>query len=271
MIEALQFEFMRNAVFAGVLISIACGIIGTYIVVNKSVFISGGIAHAAYGGIGLGYYLGVEPIIVAIPFSLLSALAMGIIQYRIKQYKDALIGVLWSVGMAVGIIFINLTPGYAPDLMSYLFGSILAVPASGIALMVAVDALIIATMYFLYNNFLALAFDEEYSRALSIPVEPLYLLQLALTALTVVLAMRVVGLILVIALLTIPSAISLQFTSKLKHSMAFSSLLGVVFTLSGLYLSYVFNLASGATIILVAGAGFLLAMLYKKIRTTLRQ
>ena len=266
MLEALQFEFMRNALFAGILVSIACGIIGSYVVVNRTVFISGGIAHAAYGGIGLGYYLGVEPTLIAIPFSLLAAMTMGLIQHRTKQHADTLIGVLWAIGMALGIIFIDLTPGYAADLMSYLFGSILAVPKSSIVMMLVMNIFIILTVYFLYNEFLALSFDREYARVLSVPVEPLYLLQLGLTALTVVLTMRVVGLIMVIALLTIPAAISIQFTSKLHHMMILSSVLGVVFTLTGLYLSYVFNLTSGATIILVAGIGFLLSMIYERIR-----
>jgi len=270
MIEALQFEFMRNAVFAGILVSIACGIIGSYVVVNRTVFISGGIAHAAYGGIGLGYYLGIEPTLMAIPFSLLSALIMGLVHHRTQQHEDTLIGVLWAIGMALGIIFIDLTPGYAADLMSYLFGSILAVPKSSIIMMLVMNAVIILTVYFFYNEFLALSFDEEYARVLSVPVEPLYLLQLALTGLTVVLTMRVVGLIMVIALMTIPAAISIQFTTKLHHTMMLSSFLGVGFTLSGLYFSYIFNLTSGATIILVAGTGFLLSMVYKRARKILQ-
>ena len=264
MLEALQFEFMRNALFAGILVSIACGIIGSYVVINKTVFISGGIAHAAYGGIGLGYFLGVEPIMIAIPFSLGAALIMGLIQHRTRQHADTLIGVLWAIGMAIGIIFIDLTPGYTADLMSYLFGSILAVPKSSIVAMLVMNVIIILTVYFLYNEFLALSFDEEYANILSIPVEPLYLLQLGLTALTVVLTMRVVGLIMVIALLTIPPAISRQFTTKLHRMMILSSVLGILFTLAGLYLSYVFNLTSGATIIMVAGTGFLLSMIYER-------
>lgn len=266
MLEALEFEFMRNALFAGILVSIACGIIGSYVVVNRTVFISGGIAHAAYGGIGLGYYLGVEPTLIAIPFSLLAALIMGFVHHRTRQHADTLIGVLWAIGMALGIIFIDLTPGYAADLMSYLFGSILAVPKSSIVMMLIMNVIIILIVYFFYNEFLALSFDEEYARVLSIPVEALYLLQLGLTALTVVLTMRVVGLIMVIALLTIPPAISRQFTGKLHHMMILSSALGVAFTLSGLYLSYVFNLTSGATIILVAGIGFLLSMVCERIQ-----
>ncbi len=266
MLEALQFEFMRNAVFAGVLVSIACGVIGSYVVVNRMVFISGGIAHAAYGGIGLGYFLGLEPILMAIPFSLMAALIMGLIQHRTRQNSDTLIGVLWAIGMAIGIIFIDLTPGYTTDLMSYLFGSILAVPQSSIWAMLVMDVVIILIVYCLYHEFLVLSFDREYAEVLSIPVERLYLLQLGLTALTVVLAMRVVGLIMVIALLTIPPAISLQFTRKLHQAMILSSILGVVFTLVGLSLSYLFDVSSGATIILVAGLGFLLSMLYERLR-----
>jgi len=266
MFEALQFEFMRNAIFAGVLVSIACGIIGSYVVINKTVFISGGIAHAAYGGIGLGYILGLEPIFVAIPFSLVATLLMGFIYHRTEQHEDTLIGVMWAVGMAMGIIFIDLTPGYAADLMSYLFGSILAVSTSSLVMMLITDIIIVLIVYFLYNEFLAISFDEEYSRILSIPVEPLYLLQLALTSLTVVLAMQIVGLIMVIALLTIPAAISIQFTTRMYHTMILSSFLGIIFTLSGLYLSYLFNLSSGATIILVASSVFLLSMVFKKLK-----
>jgi len=263
MLEALQFEFMRNALFAGVLVSIACGILGSYVVVNRTVFISGGIAHAAYGGIGLGYFLGIEPIWAAIPFSLAAALVMGFVHQRTRQYADTLIGVLWAMGMAIGIIFIDLTPGYAADLMSYLFGSILAVSRSSVITMLILDIVIILLFYIFYKEFLAISFDEEFAKVLNVPVEPLYFLQLGLTALTVVITMRVVGLIMVIALLTIPAAISTQFTTKLHHMMIFSSVLGVVFTLIGLYLSYIFNLTSGATIIMVAGFGFLFSMLYE--------
>jgi zinc transport system permease protein len=268
MFEALQFEFMRNALLAGVLVSVACGIIGSYVVVNRTVFISGGIAHAAYGGIGLGYFLGVDPMWAAIPFSLVAAVIMGFIQYRTRQYADTLIGVLWAIGMALGIIFIDLTPGYAPDLMSYLFGSILAVPRSSVIAMFVLDAVIILLFYGFYKEFLAISFDEEFARVLNVSVESFYFLQLGLTALTVVVTMRVVGLIMVIALLTIPAAISLQFTTKLHHTMILSAILGVVFTLIGLYLSYIFDLTSGATIIMVAGVSFLLSMAYGRFRNS---
>ncbi len=264
-LEALQFEFMRNALFAGVLVSIACGIIGSYVAVNRTVFISGGIAHAAYGGIGLGYLLGVEPMWTTIPFSLGTALLMGFVYQRTRQNADTLIGVLWALGMALGIICIDLTPGYVTDLMSYLFGSILAVPVSSVLTMLVLDLLIIILFLLFYKQFLAISFDEEFARVLNVRVEPFYYLQLGLTALTVVITMRVVGLIMVIALLTIPAAISLQFSHNLLRMMVLSSMLGIIFTFSGLYLSYIFNITSGATIILVAGLTFLLSLLYKHV------
>jgi zinc transport system permease protein len=254
---------MRNALFAGVLVSIACGIIGSYVVVNRTVFISGGIAHAAYGGIGMGYLLGIEPMWAAIPFSLGAALLMGFVYQRTRQHADTLIGVLWALGMALGIIFIDLAPGYTADLMSYLFGSILAVPQSSLLTMLVLDGVIILVFFVFYRQFLAISFDEEFARVINVRVEPFYYLQLGLTALTVVVTMRVVGLIMVIALLTIPAAISLQFSNNLPRMMVISSILGILFTLSGLFLSYMFNITSGATIILVAGSTFLLSLLYK--------
>ncbi|GAI70571.1 unnamed protein product [marine sediment metagenome] len=141
--EIFQYEFMRNAVIAAVLVNIACGIVGTYVVIKKIVFISGGISHAAFGGIGLGYFLGIPPIVAAIPFSLISAITIGLISKRSKLSEDAAIGIIWAVGMASGIIFINLTPGYAPDLFSYLFGNILTIPVSDLYIMFAMDLIII--------------------------------------------------------------------------------------------------------------------------------
>jgi len=266
MIEMLQYEFMRNALLAGVLVSIACGIIGTYVVVNRIVFVSGGISHSAYGGIGLGYFLGINPVVGAIFFSLISALGMGLVSSRTRQRADTVIGIMWAVGMALGIIFIDLTPGYTADLMSYLFGSILAVPSSDILLMLVLNIVIIMTVTVLYKELLALSFDKEFAEVVGVPVERIYLVLLCLIALTVVMLMRVVGLILVIALLTIPAAVSGQFTADLKKMMLLSILLGLVFTTSGLWLSYIFDLTSGATIILVAASTFALSMLYRSIK-----
>ncbi|MEL4305309.1 metal ABC transporter permease [Methanococcoides sp. LMO-2] len=264
MIELLQYEFMRNAIFAGLLASIACGIIGVYVVVKKIVFISGGIAHASFGGIGISYFLGINPIFGVLPFSLFSALTMGTISKRSDVPEDTIIGILWSLGMAIGIIFIGWTPGYAPDLMTYLFGNILTVPGSDIYLMLALDVIIIGTVYLLYKEFMALCYDEEFSRVSGVPTGKLYLLLLCLIALTVVVMIRVVGLILVIALLTIPAALSRQYTSNMKVMMYLSILFGAIFTITGLALSYYFDIASGATIIIVMATAYLLNTVLQK-------
>ena len=246
MMEVLQYEFMQNALIAGLLASIACGIIGVYVVVKRLVFISGGIAHASFGGIGLGYLLGINPVLGAMFFAIASALGMGLVTKRTKLSEDTAIGIMWATGMALGIIFIGLSPGYTPDLFSYLFGSILTVPTFDLILMLILDVIIIAIV-------LLLSFDEEFSTVAGVPTQRLYLLLLCLIALTVVVLIRVVGIILVIALLTIPAALARQFTHSLKKMMLLSILAGAVFTFSGLWLSYLLNLASGATIILVGG------------------
>jgi zinc transport system permease protein len=260
MIEALQFGFMRNALMAGVLVSVACGIIGTFVVIKRIVFVSGGIAHAAYGGIGLAYYLGVNPVWGAVGFSLVAALTMGAVQRRTRQRADTLIGVMWAIGMAVGIIFVDLTASYKVDLMSYLFGSILSVPRGDLWIMLALDLIVVAAIALFYKELLALSFDETFATVQNVPVNALYMLLLCLIALTVVMTMRVVGLIMVIALLTMPAAISAQFVNTLKRMMVLSSALSVLFTVVGLWLSYRLNLTSGATIILVSGAAYLISL-----------
>jgi len=259
MIEILQYEFMRNALIAALLASIACGIIGVYVVVKRIVFISGGIAHAAFGGIGLGYFLGVNPVLGVIPFSIAAALSMGVVSKRTKIPEDTAIGILWVMGMALGVIFVALSPGYAPELFGYLFGSILTVPTSDIILMLSLNAAIIAVVFSLHREFQAISFDEEYATTIGLPTERLYLLLLCLIALTVVLLIRIVGVILVIALLTIPAAMSRQFTHRLSSMMFLSVFLCAVFTIGGLWLSYAFDLPSGAMIVLVSGTAFILS------------
>ena len=270
MIEALQYGFMRNALMAGLLVSIACGVIGTFVVVNRIVFISGGIAHAAYGGIGLGYFFGFNPIVGAVIFSLTAALGMGMAQRRTRQRADTIIGVMWAIGMALGIILVDLTDGYKADLMSYLFGSILAVPSSDLLIMLGLDLVIVVLVTLFYKELLAISFDETFAAVENVPVDAIYMLLVAMIALTVVMMMRVVGLIMVIALLTMPAAISGQFASGLKRMMVLASILGMVFTTAGLWLSYSLNLTSGATIILVAGAAYLLSLLARSAAHRLR-
>ena len=264
--EALQFEFMRHALAAGVLVSISCGIIGVLVVVNRIAMISGGIAHASYGGIGLAVFFGIAPFVGAAGFAVVMGLLMGWISLKQKQRSDAVIGALWAIGMAIGILFIDLSPGYNVDLMSYLFGSILAVGKQELWFMLTIDLLTLATVILFYKEFLAMSYDEQFAEVTGVPVRALYFLVLTLTSFTVVMLIRVVGLILVIALLTIPPYISVQFTSTLGKMMGFSILLSILFVTLGLWISYNFNLSSGASIILVAGAAFFLSHIFQKNR-----
>jgi zinc transport system permease protein len=250
---------MRNAIYAALLVSVACGIVGTFVVIKKIVFISGGITHAAFGGIGLGYFLGLNPILAAIPFSLFSAIGIGSIGKKIKISEDSAIGILWAVGMALGIIFISLTPGYAPDLFSYLFGSILTVTKTDILIMLILDLVILATVFVFFKEFQSIAFDEEFSTISGLPTKTLYMILLSLVALSIIVLIRVVGIILILALLTIPTVIAKQFTNELKKLMFYSTLFAAVFTIAGLWLSYLFNMPSGATIVLVLAVAFFIS------------
>ena len=269
MIEALQFAFMRHALLAGLLVSVACGIIGTLVVINRIVFISGGIAHAAYGGIGLGYYFRFNPVLGAIAFSLAAALGMGAVQRKTRQRVDTIIGAMWAIGMALGIILVDLTEGYKADLMSYLFGSILAVPSGDLWIMLGLDVIIVVLVALFYKELLAISFDETFATVQNVPVDGIHMLLLCLIALTVVMMMRVVGLIMVIALLTIPAAISGQFVKDMKRMMVLASILGVLFTTTGLWLSYFLNLTSGATIILTSGLAYVLSLAFRPLQRRL--
>jgi zinc transport system permease protein len=266
MLEVLGFEFFRNALIAGVLASVTCGIIGTYVVVRRMVAISGGISHAAFGGIGLGYYLGIDPLAGATGFTVATALGMGTLQLRAKQQMDTLIGAVWAAGMALGILFVYLTPGFAPDLFSYLFGNILLVPRGDILLMAVLTVVIVAVVALLYQELQAVTFDPDYAKVMNLPVERLSLLLLVLIALTVVMLIRVVGIILVIALLTLPAAISRLYTTRIWSMMLGAVALGVVFTGMGIWLSYLANVPSGATIILVSTLAYAGALGVERLR-----
>ena len=258
--ELLHMEFFRNALLAGMLVSLACAIIGTYVVVNRIVFISGGIAHAAYGGIGLGVYFGINPVLGAVVFSLLAAFGMGTVSYQARQRVDTVIGVMWAVGMAIGIIFADLSHGYTAGLMSYLFGSILTISKGDLVLMLLLDLLVVSATLFFYQQWLSISFDPEFSEIIGLPVKRFYLLLLALIALTVVVIMRMVGIIMVIALLTIPPAIANRFSQSLRGIMMLACLLGMGFTIIGMVVSFYLNLTSGAMIILVAGVAYFLSL-----------
>jgi zinc transport system permease protein len=259
--EILQFSFMRHALMVGLLVSIACGIVGTYVVVKRIVFISGGISHTAYGGVGLGYLLGIPPMVGATVFTVLAALAMGEVSHRVKQREDTIIGMMWAVGMALGVIFVKLSPGYTGDLMSYLFGSILAVPLTDLYLILALNVVILLIVILYHDQFTLTAFDEEFAQVIGVNTRLYNQLLLVVIALTVVVMIRAVGIILVIALLTIPPATATLFTRSMTGMMAFSMILSAVFTTGGLVISYLFDLPSGATIIILCALGYMVGSL----------
>jgi zinc transport system permease protein len=248
-LELFQYRFFIHALLAAVFASITCGYIGTYIVSRRIVFISGGISHASFGGVGIGYYLGINPIIGAAVFSVLSAAGIETFARKSQLRRDSLIGIMWSFGMAVGIIFISLTPGYSADLMTYLFGNILTVTLFDLYLMAGLTVLIILYFFLLFKEILFVAFDEEFSRAQGIPVTFINFSLIALVALTIVLNIRVVGIILVISLLTIPQATAGLLSKRFKIIILLSIAFGLFSSVSGLFLSYQFDLPSGATII----------------------
>jgi zinc transport system permease protein len=258
MIEALSLPFFQRALLAGLLASVACGIVGTFVVVKRMASISGGLSHAAFGGVGLGYLLGFDPMLGAAGFALAAGAGMGIAYRRVRSSLDTLIAVAWSVGMALGILFVSLTPGYAPDLMSYLFGSILFVPMSFVWVALALDVLIVGAVVVLFKEFRAVAFDEDFAQVMGVPVGPVLHLLLALISLAVVTLIRVVGVILVIALLTIPAAIARQWTSGLQRMMLLAIAIGAFCTTSGLFLAYALSdqmdlqIPTGPLVILIA-------------------
>jgi zinc transport system permease protein len=257
-------SFMQYALLAGILASIACGIVGTYVVVKKIGYITGGIAHSVLGGMGIAYFFGFNPIHGAIATAIFAAVIIGLVSLKAKQHEDTIISVIWSIGMAVGIIFISRSPGYNIDLMSYLFGNILMVSKQNLLLIAILDLVIIVIILMLHKRLQAICFDEEYATIQGINVGFTYILLLVLIALTVVILIQVVGLILVIALITLPAAIAGQFAKSMVKMMIIAVLLGLIITTTGLAVSYQPNLPAGATIILTAGLFYLISIGIKK-------
>ena len=266
MIEALSYEFIQNALIAGVLVSFISGIVGSLIVANRMVFLAGGIAHAAYGGIGIAIFTGTPIFLGTSLFAILAALFMAFVTLKQRERIDTFIGLIWAVGMAIGIILVDLTPGYNVDLMSYLFGSILAVNREDLYFMGSLFVLIIFILTFWYRDILAVSYDSEYAELSGINVKFFYTLILVLSALTVVISIKVVGLILVIALLTIPIYIAQNLSSSLYSMMFISGFIASLFTLIGLWFSYTYDLTSGACIILVSAVSLIIFMLIRGIK-----
>lgn len=260
-----RYEFLQIALLSGVLASVACGVIGSYVVVRRISYMAGGIAHCVLGGMGAARYLAVvhgwtwlHPLYGAVAAALIAAVIIGLVSLRAKQREDTAIGALWAIGMALGVLFIARTPGYQVELMSYLFGNILMVTRESLWLLVGLDAAVIGVGLLFYNQLQAVCFDDEFARLRGVNVELYYILLLCLTALTVVLLVSVVGIVMVIALLTLPAAIAGHFCKTLAQMMLASAVLSVVLIAAGLAVSYGPDLPPGATTIILAGAVYLL-------------
>ncbi|MCD7963191.1 MAG: metal ABC transporter permease [Rikenellaceae bacterium] len=249
--EVFQYKFLSNAVLSCILSGIACGLIGAYIVCRRLVFLAGGVTHSSFGGIGIAYYLGYNPILGAMIFAVLSGVCMETITSKLKIRDDSAVGIIWSVGMAIGIIFVTMTPGYAPDLMSFLFGNILMVTRPDLISMTVLDAVIIISAILLYRPIINIAYDRDYAVTQNAPVNFIGYLMMVLIAVTIVLSIRVVGIVILISLLTMPAVIANMITKSFKKIVLYSVLVSIVGTLSGLYLSYVTDFPSGASTIIV--------------------
>lgn len=276
-LEALsRHGFLQSALAAGMLASLACGVVGSYVVARRISYLAGSIAHCALGGIGVARYLQevagwrwFDPLLGATIASLVAAVIIGLVSLWARQREDTVIGALWAIGMAIGIVFIARTPGYNSDLLSYLFGNILLVGGQDLRLIAVLDVLIVAVAWGLYHPLVAVCFDEEFARLRGVRVEVYYLLLLVLTALTVVLLVSVVGVVLVIALITLPAAVAGHFAKTMWQMMVLASLISVVAVSLGLALSYGPGIPAGATIILLAAAVYLVVAAGSRLRSLL--
>lgn len=264
MFELLKYDFFQNALISTILISISCGLVGTYIVAKRMVFISGGITHASFGGLGLAYYLGLSPMLGATVFSVLSALGIWGLSENKKLREDSLIGIFWSAGMAIGILFIYLTPGYAPNLMSYLFGNILTVTSGQILLSAVLCTLIILFFLKFFRPLFYIAFDKEYSLTHHVHVNILDISITVIIALCIVLCLKLAGIILVISYLTIPQAIAGIYYKNFKQQLIASSVISTLGSVTGLFISAQTNLPSGATIVICFLLLFIISWVFRK-------
>ncbi|THB63915.1 MAG: metal ABC transporter permease [Gammaproteobacteria bacterium] len=268
----LQYQILFQAIFAGILASVSLGIIGTYIVSRRISYVSGAISHCVFGGVGAGIfiqnYIGwqwFDPIYGAIISALVSALIIGAVTASGKNRDDAVIGAMWAVGMSVGIVFIDITPGYF-NIASYLFGDILLITGKDLLLIIVVDIFSVLAALMFYRRLMAISFDSEFAAIRGVNIRLYYILLLCLVALVTVVLVRIVGIIMVIALLTMPAAMASGFVNRLWHMMVISIIINIVFVISGLILSYHLALSSSAIIIIILGAFYLLVAFFSRRR-----
>jgi ABC-type Mn2+/Zn2+ transport system permease subunit len=260
MIDLLQYAFMQRALIAGVVIGTVCAVVGVYVVLKGISFIGAGIAHASFGGVALGFALGINPVLAAVVFCLFVAWAVGLVARRGEMKEDTAVGVFFAATMALGILVIGMMRGYQVDLFSYLFGSILAVTRQDLWMSATLGAVVLLTVAVLYKELLFVTFDPEMAAVVGVPASRVHFVLLGLIALTVVLSMKVVGIVLVSALIVTPAAAAYQLTEDFRTMMALSILTGIFSATGGLLLSYWLNTGSGATIVVLTTLIFLLAV-----------
>lgn len=258
-LDILHYTFFQNALVGALLASVLCGFIGTYIVTRRLVFISGGITHASFGGIGIGVFAGINPILSAMAFAVLSAFGVQWISRKRDVRKDSVIAMFWTLGMSVGIICCFLTPGFMPDLPSFLFGSILTIGSADLWLLAALTLVVTLLFTCLLRPIQSVAFDSTFARSQHLPVEKIEYLMMALIAMTIVATLKMVGIVLAISLLTIPQMTANLFTYSYRRLILLSIVIGWIDCLVGLYVSYRLNVPSGATIIFISILLFLLS------------
>ncbi len=265
----MEYQFLQNAVLASFLASIVCGIIGVIIVEKKLVMMSGGIAHTAYGGVGMGYLLGFEPIIGAFIFSICAALGIGFLKRKGGTETDVVIGLFWSLGMALGIFFIALMPGYPPDLSSYLFGSILTVTQTDLKLMLILTLAVLVVIISFFEYWKSYLFDDEFAHIMGINTKLMEYVLFIMIAMSVVVLIRVVGIVLILALFTAPTAIGGLLTKGLKSRILSAVGIGYIFCILGLWLSYTYDIPSGAAIVMISVSGYFFTLMCIKINSSL--
>ena len=247
------YGFLSDALLAAVLSGIACGIVGTYVVTRRMVFLSGGITHASFGGIGIAYHFGLSPIGGAMVFAILSALGIEWAGAKGRIREDSAIGIVWSLGMAIGTLFIFATPGYAPNLMSFLFGDVLTVGKTNIVALAVLVAVLVAVFTLWYRPVMWASFDREYARSQGVKADAILMLMTVLTAVTIVLSIRIVGIVLLISLLTVPTVIAMSLTKSYPKIILLASLLAVVGNVIGIWVAYEVDFPVGATTIILLG------------------
>lgn len=267
MIDLLHYSFLQNALIGAFLTSIICGILGSLIVVNRMVFIAGGIAHSVYGGVGLASFFGFSILLGSTLFSVLCAVILAYMLLYAKERLDSLIGSLWAFGMALGVILVELTPGYNKDFMGYLFGSILSITNSDISYMLIFALILLAFVVLHYRTILGISYDSEFTQLQGINIHFFSILMMILIALGIVLSMRSVGIILIIALLSIPAYCSELLTNSLSKMMILSSIISFIAMIFGIYVSYLYDFQAGASVVILLSLFSFTLILFKKIKS----